>query len=466
MLLGVSRLKRAVAALSVIVLAGLTLSSCGKGSTPSQGTTGLKFRAFVSQDVTNSTGTASAGILIIDANRDVLGGRIGTGTSGSLFGSGFLPTALVESNNRQVTLALSLDNTQVQVINNSSEAPTGNLNLTPAYTQSAVVSSDGSTGYAASPTVAIPGGSPGAVVAFSLGLATGSTVQIISKIPVPGAQYMVQSGDGSRFLVFSNNKDLLDTVTVVSPFNVVPGNQDATCPTATPPPTPPQQPVCQFVTGFDHPIYGFFSSDNTQAWILNCGPECGGTQASVQLLDLVHGTAGMAVPVGAAETAFMLNQTLYVAGTPQPPGNSCTGVTTAATSCGRLYIVDLPSMTVTNTLVIADGYHTQMNIQDGQLFVGSKNCTEIIPPPAPATGEQRGCLTIVNTVPTALVQGNVIFPPANGDVTGIQPITNRTIMYVVQNGALNIYDTTTDKIYPLTSITIVGNAVDVKLADF
>jgi len=64
------------------------------------------------------------------------------------------------------------------------------------------------------------------------------------------------------------------------------------------------------------------------------------------------------------------------------------------------------------------------------------------------------------------VQGNVIFPSANGDVTGIAPITNRTIMYVVQKGALNIYDTTTDKIYLLTSITIIGNAVDVKLADF
>jgi hypothetical protein len=116
--------------------------------------------------------------------------------------------------------------------------------------------------------------------------------------------------------------------------------------------------------------------------------------------------------------------------------------------------------------VIADGYHTQMNIQNGQLFIGSKDCTEIVPPALPATSEERGCLTIVNTVPTSLVQGNVIFPAANGDVTGIAPITNRTIMYVVQNGALNIYDTTTDKIYPLTSITIVGNVVDVKLADF
>jgi hypothetical protein len=465
MLLGVSRLKRAVAALSVVLLAGFTLSSCGKGAAPSGGVTGLKFRAFISQDVSNSTGTAAAGILIADANRDLLAGRIGAGTGcgASVLGSStFLPTTLIESANRATTLALSLDNTQLQVISNSTEAATGCVNLSPAYTQSAVISADGTVAYAASPTMAIPGGSPGAVVGVSLG----TSVQITTKVPVPGAQFMVQSGDGSRFLVFSNNKDLLDTVTIVSPFNVIPGQQNALCPTASPPPTPPQQPVCQFVTGFDHPIYGFFSSDNTQAWVLNCGPQCGGAQAGVQLLDLVHGAAGTTVPLGAAETAFMVNQTLYVTGTPPAPGNSCTGVNTAATSCGRLYIIDLPSMTLTNTLVITDGYHTQMNIQNGQLFIGSTNCTEIVPPPAPATGEERGCLTIVNTVPTTLVQGNVVFPPANGDVTGLAPITNRTIMYVVQKGALAIYDTTTDAIYPLTSITIVGNVVDVKLADF
>jgi hypothetical protein len=327
------------------------------------------------------------------------------------------------------------------------------------------ISPDTTTVYAASPTVAIPGGLPGAVLAIAV-----ANGQIASKIPVAGAQYIVKSGDGSRILAFSNSTDLnnqsanVNTVAIVSPFNVVTGQQNATCPTAATV-VPPNQPVCQYVSGFDHPIFGFLSSDNTQAWILNCGPQCGGTQASVQVLDLVHGTAGVAVPVDAAETAFMVNQTLYVAGTPPTPNNSCAGITTAAPSCGRLDVVDLPSMTVTNTLVITDGFHTQMNIQDGQLFVGAKDCSNVVPPTV-GTGEQRGCLAIVNTVTSNLSQGNVVFPPANGDVTGLQPITNRTIMYVVEGGALHIYDTRTDAIYPLTSITIVGNAVDVKLADF
>ena len=135
MLLGVSRLKRAVAALSVVFLVGFTLSSCGKSTTPSGGVTGLKFRAFISQDVTNSTGTSAAGILIANAERDVLAGRIGAGTGcgANILGSSlFLPTTLIESANRATTLALSLDNTQLQVIDNATEAATGCVDLAPA----------------------------------------------------------------------------------------------------------------------------------------------------------------------------------------------------------------------------------------------------------------------------------------------------------------------------------------------
>src|SRR5947207_15648344 len=38
-------------------------------------------------------------------------------------------------------------------------------------------------------------------------------------------------------------------------------------------------------TGLDHPAYAVFSSDDSKAYILNCGAECGGTQASVSVLD-------------------------------------------------------------------------------------------------------------------------------------------------------------------------------------
>jgi hypothetical protein len=82
----------------------------------------------------------------------------------------------------------------------------------------------------------------------------------------------------------------------------------------------------------------------------------------------------------------------------------------------------------------------------------------VIPPPPDA--EVRGCLSIYNTL-----TGEVVIPPANGDVTGIEPISNRNVVYLAQGGELQIYDTTTDKLQT-TQIDISGEVIDVKTVDF
>ncbi|MGC2194798.1 MAG: hypothetical protein WA628_08980 [Terriglobales bacterium] len=439
-------MKRSALALVVVILISVALISCGgygSSSSPSSGgkTTKLKFRALVSQDVSNALG---AGLIIIDAQKDLRAFAAPVGTQG------FLPTMMVVSNDRKLTVAVGSTGTSLQVVNNLTEAATGTVNLPqPGTTESVVISVDNATVYAAVPNAAVPGGaSAGAIAIINLNLGG-----LPAMLPVPNVHYLAQSGDGSKILAFSDNSD---AVTVVSPFNIVAGQKDATCPTS----------VCTSVGGFDRPVFGFFSSDNTQAWILNCGPECGGAQASVQLLDLVHNTAGTPTPIPGGVTAgFIKNQTLYVAGNPPAGSNSCSGgPSTAATTCGRLTVVDLSSLPqaggIQPTAVIPDGYHTHIDISgDGQLFAGSRGCTNIVP--VNPGDEQRGCLAILNTN-----NGNLIIPPDNGDVTGLQPITNRTVFYVVEGGELRIYDTTTDKLYLLESIDIFGNAVDVKLIDF
>jgi hypothetical protein len=367
-----------------------------------------------------------------------------------VIGSNVQPATMFLSSDRKITVVVSIDQSRLEVLNNNTEALStiGAIQL-PGNTESVVVSADNATAYAAMPNAAVAGGgSVGAIAIVNLN-SGGSP----STLPIPAVHYLAESGDGSKILAFS---DQSDAVTIVSPFNIVAGQKDATCATS----------VCTSVPGFDRPVFGFFSSDNTQAWILNCGPECGGTQASVQLLDLVHMTAGSATPIpGGATVGLIQNQTLYVAGTPPAGSNTCAGgPTTAATTCGRLTIVNLATLPqaapIQPTAVIPDGYHTQIDISgDGQLFVGSRNCTNIVP--ATARAEQRGCLAILNTN-----NGNLVIPPDNGDVTGMTPITNRTVFYVTEGGELRIYDTTTDKIDLLQSIDIFGNAVDVKLIDF
>jgi hypothetical protein len=131
-----------------------------------------------------------------------------------------------------------------------------------------------------------------------------------------------------------------------------------------------------------------------------------------------------------------------------------------------LNVIDLNSMTVTNTapIIITDGYHDRIALgANGQLFIGARTCTEIVPPvPPPAGAETRGCLSIYNTQ-----TGAVVIPPANGDVTGIQPLSKRPVVYVVQNGSLGIYDTTTAALQTTIQIVnLVGQFYDVKTVDF
>ena len=135
-------------------------------------------------------------------------------------------------------------------------------------------------------------------------------------------------------------------------------------------------------------------------------------------------------------------------------------------------------------IVITDGYHTNLSLgPNGQLFIGARTCTEVVPPvPPPQGAEVRGCLSIYNTLTTAVGSappGGVLIPPTTGDVTGIQPIATRDVVYViqgqgVQGGSLYIYDTTTDALEynpydpnnPGQISGLVGNFVDVITPDF
>ena len=450
MWLGALRLKKVAAVLVGLMLAGLGLISCGKSSSSPSASSGLRFRAFVSQDVTLTT-LLNPGLLVIDASKDLRASLISGG-----IGATFFPGKMFLSNDRGTTMAVSSTGATVTVVNNKTETVSATIALpAPSVTESLAISVDSRSAYVAVPNASVPQGPPGGIQVISL---SGSSSAITGLVPVPSAHYVVESGDGSKLLVFSDNSN---DITVVYPFNLVAGQQSATCPTGG------TVPVCQVVHGFDRPVYAFFSHDGTEAWVLNCGPECGGTQASVQMIDVVNGVAGARVPVpGGATVGFVENQTLYVSGNPPPPNNTCAGITTAAPTCGRVSMVDMPSLTVTGTAVITDGYHTNMDMGNGQLFIGSRLCSNVVPPPAPATGEQRGCLTIVNTSLSLTASGAVIFPPDNGDVTGMTAITNRTVFYVIEGGELRIYDTTTDKIYTVASVDVFGQAVDVKLVDF
>ena len=59
---------------------------------------------------------------------------------------------------------------------------------------------------------------------------------------------------------------------------------------------------------------------------------------------------------------------------------------------------------------------------------------------------------------------NVVVSSGPGDVTGMQPIPDRPVVYVIEDGELVIYDTTTSQPQS-TQVDIVGKAFDVVYVD-
>ena len=430
-------MKRTLSALSVFVFLGLGLVSCSRYKAPQTGGTrsGLKFRAFVSNPTQPArTGGGFPGLNIMDASKDALSFyTVSLSTSEPDAGM------MVESPKRDRTLVFSPSNNGLAIVSNAQESVALTMTL-PGATESMFVWTDNTTAFIAVPSVPIAGqASPGGVGGVNI-----SSGAITATLGIPGARFLVPSPDGSKILVIS---DSANAVTLLDPSLITTGN-----------------PLTPISGTFDKPVGAVFSADGSKAYVLNCGPECGGIAASVAVVDMntsaIQGTA-ISVP-GGATVALLQGTSLFVAGTPSAPANDCSGVTpaTAATSCGRLTVVDTVALTPATPVTISDGYHDQMQMgANSQLFVGSRNCTNI----NISGGEVRGCLSILNTG----TGGGVTAPPDNGNVTAIEPIPNRNVVYVCEGGALRIYDTTTDKLQTTPEQpNVVGQAIDVKVVDF
>jgi len=428
-------LKRAAVVLFALSLA-FTLSCGYKSSSYYKPPSKLSTRVLASQDI-NSSFTLG-GLKIINAGNDTV-------PAVREISAGNTPGLMVLSPTRATLLAFDPSSRTVQVINTVTESNSGSIPL-PDMTTSMVIPATTGIGYAAVPSAPMPPTYPvGAVEMMSL------TTGALTTIGVPGARTVISNPNGTQLLVFSNDSD---AVSILSPLVAV-GPIDVGCDNVA------ASAACTIVPGFDRPVYGILSGSTV--YILNCGVECGGTQASIQTLDLGTMTPGTPLPVDAATSAF-----LYVAGT-SPTNNSCIGQTTAATTCGRLNIVDLGSMTVTGTVVIPDGYHDHIDLSNnGQLFIGSHTCTNVGNINNP-NGEIRGCLAILDT--TKPGNTTAIIPPDNGDVTGMQSFTGYNKEYVVEGGNLRVYDTVTNKLQinsrtPAGSVPLLGEIVDVKAIDF
>jgi hypothetical protein len=384
-------------------------------------------------------GTASTGLIeIIDASTDTL--------STSTMIAGTNPGMMTVSPALDRTLIFDSGSNDVSIEVNSDESNAAFVTLSNPIENEmpgGLVAMNASYGFAAMPTYFGTGTqSLGAVAALDL-----VNADVMFTMAVPTAHRMVMNSAATEILVFSDANYACTTSagTAASALTVLDIVNTSTVS------VPPAHEVC----GFDHPAWGVFSGDNNTAYIMNCGPECGGTQASVQLLDMTQSppVPGAAVPVPAATIGFLNGSTLYVAGSP----GGATGSRAGALSIFNNVSDSALGAAIQPAWSIGDGFHTIMALgANNKLFVGAINCTNHDPNPATPTG----CMSIFDTGANTAVVDN-----ANGYVTGIVPIANRSVVYAVEGGNFEVYDTTTSAVSTTIFINITGQLVDVKAID-
>jgi len=225
---------------------------------------------------------------------------------------------------------------------------------------------------------------------------------------------------------------------------------------------------------FDRPVKALFSADGGTAYVLSCGPECGGSAASVSTLPVaplifIVGKQSGALPnhaalsnstlkiPGGASNALIDSSKMYVVGQ-QSMSDGYWG--------GQLTVVNLPvgsatTMTKSAQVSISDGAPGAMSRMilgdDNTLWIGMTQCTN---------GERAnnnmpyGCLTMVNTSTNAAT-----LLPYNGDATGIAAVTGLHKVYTAEGGQVYIHSTVDGRSIDNQFVTVTGTAYDVAYMD-
>ncbi len=230
-------------------------------------------------------------------------------------------------------------------------------------------------------------------------------------------------------------------------------------------------PVSTTAAPVDHPIRTVFSPDGSTAYVISCGPECGGQTAGITTIPLpgsalnlgAQGPAGsnlatakfIPVPGGATDALFY-NSSLYVAGQQRVPADNL--------FTGELSIVNPVTGSVSAPMPISDGTHERMVLaDDNTLWLGATNCQggERYKQSQAGLGTPYGCITQFNTATNTVTQ----LESYKGDGTGIAALTALHKVYTAEGGQVYIYNTATGATLDNANVTVQGIVTDVAYMD-
>lgn len=221
---------------------------------------------------------------------------------------------------------------------------------------------------------------------------------------------------------------------------------------------------------FDHPVKAVFSPDGTTAYVVNCGPECGGTTASLTTIPITAaslnsgsfgasgialvGQSNIAIPHGASNAIFSGN-TLYVAGQQYQASSGL--------FAGYVTVVNVPGNSIGGSYSIGDGNHNRMVFgDDNTLWIGSSLCNRGVRYQQSQAGAnvEFGCITMFDTATKAATVNSY-----QGDGTGIAAVTGLHKVYTTEGGQIYIYSTKNMAALDNSNVTIAGTAIDCSYMD-
>jgi len=380
-----------------------TWCACGGGSSSTPNTSvnpnlsHIKDRVFVSNYF-------SGNIQVVDATQNAI--------SFTTIGSGAGASNMIPSPDKKTTLVINQTAGNITPISNATEFLVAGATTSIAiagFTESVALASDNKTGYAAIRNFNNGVGvALGAVQKFDY-----TTGTVSSTIPVPAARWLALNHAGNKLLVMS---DTTDTVMLI--------DLSATTPA----------PVALTAT-FSRPVAAFFSTDDSTAYVVNCGPECGGIQAGISEFTFSSNSITRTVNLSSARVATVNGTTMYVAGSPSGSG-------------GTAQSVDLGAFTASAPVTIGNGQKYVIKNLASKVWIGSINCGA------------GGCLSLWDPSGTAVTVDDPVGGQASkGDVTGFDLITSSNRMFVAEGGELRVYDLNLKE--EATNMDVVGRAYDV-----
>ena len=437
---------------------------------------------------------SSGGLEILDGLRDIRSNVQNTITSFHISGySAAEPIYIINYPEQTTGYVLSYTDGVLGNVNYSREASSGAAASFGSTTPSAAAAPDGITFAGAAEQAGVLGVS-------SNGVAVSLSLPNVDKV-------VIDQGDSVILAMVRNSNTLYRVVKLPATSTPVlpPGAVDCQ------PILLPVFCVVPVAGTYDRPTDVKFSVDGTTAYVLNSGPENGGTTASVTFLQegaLNINSVPTINPLSPSAPSPM--ETLPVANPVPIPG----GVTAALSDGSYLYlsgqqlqpsglfagyltVLNLTTYKAGAPISISDGTHTKMLFaDDNTLWVGSSQCANGVRAALAATGNttqaaNTNCLTMVTlngtTAPTAQIipavsatatnPVTVPYPNTNqnlyyyGSLTGLCWVQNYHKVYTAYGGQIHAFYTNATSLGPAgteinnANITIQGTVLDVAYMD-